>query len=108
MDHTQRRERRQKIAEHASTHDIADTAKEFGMSIATIRNACLEFGVTPVVSSNYTTRFSAYKVIADLLDGMAPAAVAVRHRVSKQRIHQIRTRCLESGIKIPVRKVEYR
>jgi hypothetical protein len=108
MDHTQRHERRKIIAEYARTHSIGDTAREFQVSISTVRNSCQEHDVTPLVADKHTTKFSAYTMIADLLKGMTPADVAAKHTVSRQRVCDIRDKCIKAGIEMPKRYVEYR
>jgi hypothetical protein len=77
------------------------------VSIATVRNSCQEHDV-PLLQDSHTKKFSNYEVIADLLKGLHPADVAKKHTVSRQRICQIRDKCIKAGIEMPKRYVEYR
>ncbi len=44
---------------------------------------------------------STYTIIGDLLRGMSRAEVAAKHRLSRQRIHQIVAKSIAGGIPIP-------
>jgi hypothetical protein len=103
MDHAERRERRRQIANYAKEHGLSSASREFGVSVATTRLACLEYDVIPYRAPHdaYTRRFSSYGVIADLLNGMSLGDIANRYHVSEERIVQIKMNCIKAGIKIP-------
>ena len=100
MTHPERAARRQKIAEYCREHTQIEAALEYGVSIHTVKAACLTGGVKYRCDNAIAS--STYDVIADLVNtDAALPVVGVKHRISRQRIHQIFTRCLKAGI--PVR-----
>ena len=98
LTHPERRARRKQMAEFVEKDgSVSAAAKLFSVSSATIRNACLEYGVVPdsqVVQRGTTV----FPVIAGLQRGERVADLAEQFKVTKQRVHKIKQLCKEHGI----------
>jgi transposase len=103
MNHSERAERRRKIAVYVQQHDgdISKAAVKFKVTESTVKSACLEHGVE---TRNRVRRqgTTIYTIIADLQKGGTVADIANKLNVSKQRISLARKTCLEHGIVLKV------
>ena len=97
--HEGKRERRKQMAEYAREHGINSAAGEFGVAVRTVTSACAEHGL--VVNDGKDIGGLAYRIIAALQAGEQPFEIARRLEVSRQRVHQIRQKCLEYGVTVP-------
>jgi transposase len=98
LTHSERQSRRGKMAAFVKkSGSIAAAAKEFGVTLTTVRSACRECGV--VVASQVVQRASrVFAVIAGLQRGEPAADIAERFSISKQRVHRIKQLCKEHGV----------
>ena len=108
LSHEVRRERRQEMAAYAAAgHTVAETAQQFNVSSRTAANAIKAAGVTAVASGRVGAHFSAYEVIADLINtDLSLGAIARKRSLTRQRVAQIRDASLAAGIPMQPRTEE--
>jgi transposase len=93
MDHEDRRQRRFEMARAVKAgQSKTAVARRYEVSRSTVSAACLEFGG---IKSPATPQ---YAVIAALQNGDAVPSIAERFGLSKQRVYQIRDKCIEHGV----------
>lgn len=105
LSHEERAERRKKIALAVKRHgDIAKASTDFKVTEHLVRNACKEHKVKVPRTFAESINASTYKVIAALINTTDTlTAIAIRHGLSPQRVDQIKTQCVEAGIKLKSR-----
>ena len=105
MTHEQRSARRQQIAEHVrdAGDTIGDAARLFGVSIATVRSACLEYRVK-WPDSTHEKHVGSLELIAAMFDSTKSLAeIADSRNVSRQRVSRLFVDAVKAGIPIPRR-----
>lgn len=102
MTHEERAKRRRSIADDVAAGATTDeVATKYGVAIATVENACAEFGITLVSEPiERPIAESTYDIIAAILKGKSDSAIAGETGLSRQRINVIRLKCREAGMQV--------
>jgi len=101
MTHSDRKIRRQKMAEYAKDHSDRETARKFGCHQQTVRFSRVENNITKKHKQEVPA--SSYKIIAALIAGEKHADIARAAGVSRQFIGQVRDRALKHGVFVAVK-----
>ena len=105
ITHAERKERRKRIAAMAAAGATWQAiAAEYGVGYATIVNACYENGVPrPATGGTNHSHIavSSFAILKALLDGNTVRGTFLRFGVSKQRVHQIKSKAIEAGFQFP-------
>ncbi len=98
MTHEESKERRLKIVEYYETFGLQPTLRYFDCSLALVRSALRERGVSMTTKTMSPDRL--YRVIAELInnDGSTQQEIAERCDVTAQYVSQIKQKCREHGI----------
>ncbi len=101
ISHGERERRRSRAVELIrGGATLEQAARVVGGSASTIRLACVAAGV-PFAKKN-AAALSSFRILRLLLDGNPVTSVAVMHKISRQRVAQIKQRAIEAGFKFPI------
>lgn len=100
MTQQERADRRKEMADYVREgHTLYETAREFGVTAETVRDACR----THDVDIPHNLEPSTYEIIAALvLEKGSLKYFARRFNVSHQRISAIKKQCIEAGIPLGI------
>lgn len=99
MTHIARAERRKQMADAVLLGaSVAATARKFNVTVATVRGACDQSGVSTKTKQHAGIR--TFRVLAALLDGEGCMDISRRLRVSQQWVSSVRSRAIAAGIKL--------
>ena len=102
LTHEERKERRERIAKYCQTKTVAQACAQFGCGETLVASACREFGTVPRMA--VTKSSGRLRIIATLVNtSESYAAVAKRHRVSRQSVQQLAKKCIEAGLLVKPR-----
>lgn len=90
------------IAMCAKDYGVSAAARQFAVSMQTVRNACREHGVVVDRANNVKKIASAttFVILKKLLDGVSQADLAREFKVSRQRVSEIKCAAVEAGFDI--------
>lgn len=105
LTHTERAERRERIAAYCKTRTLAQAVSQFGVSESLVQSACREHGVTPKAPkpSNMPDRSRLRLVAALVKTDASYAELAKVHGITRQAVEQFATRCLAAGVPVKSR-----
>lgn len=102
LTHDERKARRERIAGYCQTKTVAQACAQFGCGETLVLSACREFAVVPHRAAAKTS--GRLRLIAALVNTSETyAAVAKRHRVSRQAVQQLAQKCIEAGLPVKSR-----
>jgi hypothetical protein len=106
--HSEAATRRGHISKCVQAHGVRAAARQFEVSIQTVRNACREHGVVMDRANNVKRIASAttFVILKQLLDGVRQADISRQFRVSPQRVSEIKTAAVAAGFVIGGSNVE--
>lgn len=100
--HSEAATRRAHIARYAQEHGSGEAARQFEVSMQTVRNSCREYKVVLDRENNCTSLASAqsFVILKQLLDGVRQADLAKQFKVTRQRVSQIKCAAVAAGFVI--------
>jgi len=119
MTHSERKARRKRIAQEyfMNGSQITEIANKYGVSVGLVKKAIKEFKPTNRSGSSKPTQKSrsnrrrisakSYEVINDLMNpALLQSQIAEKHKISRQRVHQIKLEAEAIGFNIPHTRVQ--
>lgn len=104
ISHSERERRRNRAVELVRGGATLEQAtKVTGGSFSTIRAACVAAGIPPTKKN---AALSSFRILHLLLNGKPATSVAIMHKISRQRVAQIKQRAIEAGFKFPITATE--
>ena len=90
------------IARCAKDYGVSAAARQFAVSMQTVRNACREHGVVVDRANNVKPIAAAttFVILKQLLDGVRQADIAKQFKVSRQRVSEIKVAAVAAGFVI--------
>ena len=101
MNRASRLERNAQFVEWAKQgKTIDEIAGIASVSYATVRNVLRAADVSPKREDRRTLPASGFKILARLLNGIRDSDVASEFRITRQRVHEVKMRARQAGIRV--------
>ena len=99
MTHEERKRRRAEIGRFCRRNSAVVAADKFGVSMAMVRTACREHGVTPrrVMPESNVAQPNTFRILKLLIAGKSASTIARKFYISSQRVYQIKERAIQAG-----------
>ncbi len=100
ISHAERKKQREAAAELCRTKTLSEVCAETGMSDASVRSACKEFGVElkkEPKKAPHGLGTNSFGILKLLLDGKRQVDIAREFNVSRQFVEQVRDKGLKAG-----------
>lgn len=99
QSHSDAATRRGHIVAYVREHGVSAAARQFAVSVQTVRNACREHDVVVDRATNVKLIAAAttFLILKQLLDGRRQADIARQFRISRQRVFEIKSAAVAAG-----------